>query len=653
VASILDPASLNLKVGFEIHQQLATNSKLFCNCSCEEAKEYDSSFVRKLRPTQSELGAYDPAAMFEFSKMHIVKYHAAVGSSCLVEADEEPPHDVSPEALETALIFSLALHSKVMDEIHVMRKIVIDGSNTTGFQRTMLVASGGYLDIAGKRVGVQSICLEEDAAKLMGDEKGVRKFGLDRLGVPLVEIALDPVTGKPSEIMQVALTLGRLLRASKRVARGLGSIRQDINISVENGAVVEVKGVQQLDQLVKVIEHEMQRQYGLMVIAQKLKEKNVDVKKVGDRIEDITDILGNKASSRIVKKILEGGGRIIAIKVPGFAGMIGFEPYKDIRLGRELGKLVKFYDIEGVFHSDELPNYGITEEEVAAVKQRLQMNDNDAFVILGGPNEKVKFASEAIILRLKAAVDGVPAETRAATPDGETVFLRPRPGVARMYPETDILPIAITDSMLEPLADKVPRQWDEIVNSLAKKYNLNMKLASQIFDSDYLKVFEEIASETKIKPTFIAVKLTEDLISLQRQGLDASVLTDDVIKDIFTRLDRGSITKESVVLIFERLMKNEPTTVKIVNEQINVKEDMETKIVNAAIETVGTSSISDEELSKGLDKIISNNMAIIKEKGANALSTLMGRAMAEYRGKANGQKVNAMLKDKMSKMVNK
>jgi glutamyl-tRNA(Gln) amidotransferase subunit E len=653
VASILDPASLNLKVGFEIHQQLATNSKLFCSCGCEEAKEYDSSFVRKLRPTQSELGAYDPAAMFEYSKMHIVKYQAALGSSCLVEADEEPPHDVSREALEIALIFSLALHSKVMNEIHVMRKIVIDGSNTTGFQRTMLVASGGYLDIAGKRVGVQSICLEEDAAKLIGDEKGVRKFGLDRLGVPLVEIALEPVTGKPSEIMQVALTLGRLLRASKRVARGLGSIRQDINISVQNGAVVEVKGVQQLDQLVKVIEYEMHRQYGLIVISQKLKEKNIDIKKVGDRIEDISDILGNKASSRIVKKILEGGGRIIAIKVPGFAGMIGFEPYKDIRLGRELGKLVKLYDIDGVFHSDELPNYGITEEEVAAVKQILQMNDYDAFVILGGPNDKVKFASDAIIRRLKAAVDGVPAETRAATPEGNTVFLRPRPGVARMYPETDMLPIAITDSMLVSLADKVPRQWDEIVNSLAKKYNLNMKLASQIFDSNYLNVFEEIASKTKVQPTFIASKLIEDLTSLQRQGLDASVLTDQVIKDIFTRLDRGSITKESIVLIFEKLMKNEPTITKTVNEQENVEEALEAKIVDAAIEAIGASSISDEELSKGLDKIISNNMAIIKEKGMIALSTLMGRSMAEFRGKANGQKVNAMLRDKISKMVNK
>ncbi|MFL6492917.1 MAG: Glu-tRNA(Gln) amidotransferase subunit GatE [Nitrososphaera sp.] len=677
MASPLDPVSLNLKVGFEIHQQLATRSKLFCNCSCEDAKNYDSSFVRKLRPTQSELGAYDPAAMFEFSKMHTVEYHGALGSCCLVEADEEPPHDVNIEALETALIFSLALHSKIMDEIHVMRKIVIDGSNTTGFQRTMLIASGGYLDIAGKQVGVQSICLEEDAAKLIGDEKGVRKFGLDRLGVPLVEIALEPVMGRPSEIMQVALTLGRLLRASKRVARGLGSIRQDINISVQDGAVIEVKGVQQLDQLVKVIEYEMQRQYGLILIAQKLKEENVDIKKVGDRIEDVSDILGNKASSRIVKKILEGEGQIIAIKVPGFAGIIGFEPYTDIRLGRELGKLVKFYDIDGVFHSDELPNYGITEEEVAAVKQRLQMNDNDAFVILGGPNDKIKFASEAIILRLKAAINGVPAETRAASPDGKTVFLRPRPGIARMYPETDILPIAITKPMLEPLADKVPAHWDEIVDSLAKKYSLNKELASQIFDSDYFSVFEEIASETKIEPTFIASKLTEGLTSLERQGLDVSVLTSKDIKDVFKELDKGSTQKEAVVFLFEVLIKansrpncdnckigkmrpelarvtdqsrvykcdncGKRDIVAVVNEQVNISK---------VIQAVGLSSISDEELSKGLDRIISNNMSIINEKGTNALSTLMGRAMAEYRGKANGQKVNAMLREKMSKMVN-
>lgn len=628
----IDPASIDLKVGFEIHQQLGTKSKLFCNCSCEEAEKYDRSFMRKLRPTQSELGAYDPAAMFEFSKMRTVEYNTAFGSSCLVEADEEPPHDVSKEALETALIFSLALHSKVMDEIHVMRKLVIDGSNTTGFQRTMLVASGGYLEVAGKKVGVQSICLEEDAAKLLGDEKGVRKFGLDRLGVPLVEIALEPVTGKSEDIMQVALTLGRLLRASKRVARGLGSIRQDVNVSVQNGAVVEVKGVQQLDQLVKVIEHEMQRQHGLILIADRLKERKVDVSKVGDRIEDVTDILSN-AQSKIVKKILDGGGLFKAIRVPGFAGMIGYEPYPDIRIGKELGKLVRFYDLDGVFHSDELPNYGITEQEVAAVRTRLQAGDSDAFVIVGGPKEKVGFASDAIIRRLQAAVNGVPAETRAATPDGKTVFLRPRPGAARMYPETDIPTIPVTDAMLNALEAKVPRSWDEIVDSIAKKHNLNKKLASQIFDSDYLAVFEEIAGATKVQPTFVASKLTEDLTSLQRQGLDPSILTDEIIKDVFSRLDSGSIAKESVIVIFEKMMKKEAKT------------------VDEAIKSAGVSSISDDELGTGLDKIINTNMEIIKEKGIGALSTLMGRAMAEYRGKADGSKINAMLKDKLQKLV--
>jgi glutamyl-tRNA(Gln) amidotransferase subunit E len=186
------------------------------------------------------------------------------------------------------------------------------------------------------------------------------------------------------------------------------------------------------------------------------------------------------------------------------------------------------------------------------------------------------------------------------------------------------------------------------VNSLVKKYDLNKKLANQIFDSDYLNLFEEIASETKIEPTFIASKLTEDLTSLQRQGLDVSLLTSKDIKDVFKELDKGSTQKEAVVLLFEELIKanSQPNRkiVTTVNERISISE---------VIQTTGVSSVSDEELSKGLDRIINNNITIIKEKGMNALSTLMGRAMAEYRGKANGQKINSMLKDKMSKMVNK
>lgn len=646
-----DPASIDMKVGFEIHQQLATKSKLFCNCSCREAEVYGRTFVRRLRPTQSELGAYDPAAMFEFSKMRLAEYHASPGTSCLVEADEEPPHKVNQEALETALVFALALHSRVMDEVHVMRKIVIDGSNTSGFQRTMLVASGGYIDVAGKRVGVQSICLEEDASKALGDggsgnnnnnnnnNKQIRRYGLDRLGVPLVEIALEPVAGKPDEIMQVALTLGRLLRASKRVARGLGSIRQDVNVSVLGGAVVEVKGVQQLDQLIKVIEHEATRQHGLVLIAKKLaQESRVSKDGIGDRIEDVTDLL-QKSQSKVVKKVFEGGAKpaFRAVRVMGFAGMIGYEPYPGIRLGKELGELVRFYDLGGVFHSDELPNYGITKEEVDAVRSRLELGSSDAFVIVGGPEEKVAFASDALVRRLKAALDGVPAETRAATLDGRTVFSRPRPGAARMYPETDIPTIPITDKELGALQDKVPRPWDEVVDAIAKKYNLNRKLASQIFDSDYLAVFEQIivvaATGAKVQPTFVASKLTEDITSLQRQGLDPAALTDPAIVQVFEKLAAGTIAKESVILIFEKLMKKEAVT------------------VDDAVKALGVSSIGDDELAAVLDKVLSDNMAQVKEKGMGALSMLMGRSMAVLRGKADGQKINAMLKEKLEKIA--
>ncbi len=261
-----NPLDISLKVGLEIHQQLATGTKLFCQCESNEDEEYTLDFSRSLRPAQSELGIIDPAALFEFKKIQSFKYCAANRTSCLVEC-------VNREALESTLIFSLALNSHIVDEIHVMRKIVIDGSNTSGFQRTMLISMGGFVEINGKRTGVQSICLEEDAAKLISDNNSKREFGLDRLGIPLVEIALEPISGTPYEVMQLALGLGRILRASKRVARGIGSIRQDVNISVENGRVVEIKGVQKLDQLVKVIEYEVNRQHGLIIIADKLKNE--------------------------------------------------------------------------------------------------------------------------------------------------------------------------------------------------------------------------------------------------------------------------------------------------------------------------------------------------------------------------------------------
>jgi glutamyl-tRNA(Gln) amidotransferase subunit E len=569
--------------------------------------------------------------------MRTIKYHVASESSCLVEADEEPPQQMSWEALESALIFSLALHSKVVDEIHTMRKIVIDGSNTTGFQRTTLVANGGYLNVGGRKVDVQSICLEEDAAKLISDSDAVREYGLDRLGVPLVEIALVPVSGKPQEIMRIALTLGRLLRASKRVARGLGSIRQDVNISINNGNVVEVKGVQRLDQLIKVIEYEMIRQHGLTLIAQRLRNNNTSTEvETGQRIEDITDILKNSSSDVVKKSLADDKNKVAfkAIRLKGFAGMIGFEPYPGIRIGKQLRELVRFYGLGGIFHSDELPDYGITIEEVNAVNRRLELVDGqDAFVIIGGPIPSIDFAIDAIIQRLKMVPYGVPAETRAATVDGKTVFSRPRAGAARMYPETDIEPIPISKHTLDMLKNKIPKSWEEIVTTLSNRYHINRKLAEQIYDSQYLEVFEEIANSTKILPTLIASKLTEDIVSLQRQHLDTKILSKDIILDIFKRLDTGLIAKESITLIFEKLLKKE------------------CKTVNEAIEELGIKPMKEQELQMIVDKILQENTSIINSKGMASAGLLMGRCMSILRGRADGRTVNLLLNQKLEQLL--
>jgi glutamyl-tRNA(Gln) amidotransferase subunit E len=626
-----------LKVGFEIHQQLSTQNKLFCNCKCLEVENYDSIFLRKLRPAHSELGSYDRASIFEFTKMRTIKYHSSYIASCLVEADEEPPHEINRDAMDTALIVSLALNSNIIDEINVMRKIVIDGSNTSGFQRTMLISYGGHLQVDGKKIGVQTICLEEDSGKLLSDDGKFREYGLDRLGIPLIEIALEPVTGTPTEIVKIALTLGRLLRTTKRVARGLGSIRQDVNISVNNGkGIVEIKGVQRLDQLIKVIEYETTRQHGLILIAEKMnRERKPNDIIIGDKIMDITNIFID-SSSKIIQKVISNKGNIfMAVRVKGFKGLFGFEPYPDIRIGKELGELVRFYGFGGLFHSDELPNYGITDIEVKKVNETLHIDiSKDGFIILGGPREKMSIAISAICDRLNNVSSGVPSETRAARIDGKTIYSRPKPGSARMYPETDISPFKITDDLLVPLKEKVPKSWNETILYLAKKYQLNENLAEKIFDSNYFEIFEVLCDLTKISPSFIASKLTEDILNLERQGYDSSILNNDILLDIFKRLDSGLIAKESINLIMEKLMNKT------------------TKSVDESIRVLGIKSISDEELEKIINKIIEDNMLIIQEKGMKAMSALMGKCMTVLRGKVNGKKINEVINNKLNIILN-
>ena len=623
---------VGLKVGLEIHQQLATNKKLFCNCPPIESDEYTDKFQRNLRAVKSELGEYDPAALFEKSKSKTIIYYANPQSSCLVEKDEEPPHNLDRDAKEIALIISSSLKSNIFSEIYPMRKTVIDGSNTTGFQRTMLISQGGFIEVDGEKIGVQSICLEEDAAKLLGDKGSIREYSLDRLGVPLVEIALDPVEGKPLKIKKIALSLGKLLRSTKKVTRGIGSIRQDVNVSVKNGgAVVEVKGVQQLDQLEKIVEFEAKRQYGLVKIAEKLQNSNFDGVSKNDIFEITTD--WKDCQSKIIQKALKDNYVIKVIKIQNFAGMFGFSPYEGIRLGKEIGQIVKFYGIGGVFHSDELPNYGIEEKDIVIVKNLLKISETDAFLIIAAPSSKINFAMDSIINRINQAAKGVPAETRLATPNGETIFLRPRPGASRMYPETDIPPIIVTKSELEIAENNIPKLWDESIAEIQKKYNLNQQLAEQIFDSQYIDLFEKIVKKISINPTFIASILCSSITKLERSGLNSKLLKNEEITKSFEFLESGKITKESIDIIFEDIMKGESRTI-------------EEAIKNTSIETV-----DEAKLEKIIEKIINENEEIILNQRERAISPLMGIAMKELRGNAPGEMVNNLLLKSIKKIL--
>jgi len=252
------------RCGIEIHQQLETH-KLFCSCpSIVHDKSPDIRFQRMLRAVAGETGMVDAAAMYEKKKGMSFIYEACSTSSCLVEMDEEPPHEMNREALGIALQTARLLNARVVDEIQVMRKTVVDGSNVSGFQRTALIAMDGFIETSKGKVSIPLICLEEEAAKKVKADDTTVTYRLDRLGVPLLEVSTDASIKDPEHAKECAQKIGMILRSTGKVKRGIGTIRQDVNISIKGGARTEIKGFQDLKSIPEVIEKEIQRQEKLI-----------------------------------------------------------------------------------------------------------------------------------------------------------------------------------------------------------------------------------------------------------------------------------------------------------------------------------------------------------------------------------------------------
>ena len=620
-----DWKDLGLKMGLEIHQQLNTKSKLFCSCPTELVDDdVDLTIRRNLRPTQSELGQMDRAALQESMRNLNFNYESFNKHTCLVECDDEPPHALNQEALELAITISTLLNMHIVDEFHTMRKQVIDGSNTSGFQRTGLLATDGYLDTPYGRVKIETIGLEEDAARRVDTNSEFTEFRLDRLGIPLVEITTDPSMHHPKQVEEVAYMIGQVLR-STNVKRGLGTIRQDLNVSIAKGARVEIKGVQNLELMPLIVEREVERQLKLIEIKEELEKRHAEV---DETIYDLDEVFKDTES-----KILKSAKSIKGIILKGFDGLIGVEVQEGRRFGTELSSYAKKRGVSGLFHTDELPAYGITQEEVDKLREFLDAKPEDAIIIVAHNPDIAESALEEVIRRAKLAFEGVVEETRKSLDDGNTEYMRPLATANRMYLETDIPLFKITDDIIEPIRNNLPELPDVKKERIIKEYNLSEDLASQIVRRTLGDEFENILKEVEVDPTVVASTLSYDLRDIRREGTDVVSITEDKLIEVFKLLEANKISKDAIKKLIESMCKNPNKSAEVVAEENNL------------------SLLSLDDVKAIIEEIADKNDSMIKERQMGAMGPLMGMSMKQLKGKADGSTVNKIVKEEIQKRL--
>ncbi len=603
--------------GLEVHQQLDTG-KLFCRCPTHLDEQTTVEITRRLRPTQSELGEVDRAALAEARKGRSFHYEASPETSCLVEADEEPPHPLNEDALDVALTLALMTDAAPADEVHTMRKIVIDGSNTTGFQRTALVATGGSIDTSDGEVDLESMALEEDAARIM--ERGQReaRYRLDRLGIPLIEIATAPQLHTPEQVREAALEIGTMIRATGQAKRGLGTIRQDVNISVPGGARVEIKGVQELDLLPEYVRIEKARQEFLLELSSRL-DKGADPGALPEEPVRVTSVFEG-TDANVVRSALEDGGEVLALALPGFHGHLGTGE-DEHRLGRELAGYARSQGAKGLFHTDELPAYGIMGDEVEAVHEKLGTSaGEDAFCLIAAGEGLAQRSLAAALGRAHAAFEGVPEETRQALEDGTTRFLRPLSGSARMYPETDVPPARVPASRLKRLGENLPEMPEERADRYQSELGLNKEVAIPLAKSQHAGLFEGLVDEGA-DASVAASAILQIRPQVEEEGQS---VPDELLEEAVVALEEDAFTKDAL-------------------EEVLSTAAREGTSVGEAVDELGLGGVSREEAREVVEGIVEDNAAIVEERGMGAMGALMGQAMQQLRGKVEGEVVNELV----------
>lgn len=627
-----DYAKIGFMSGLEVHQQLYTEKKLFCRCPAGLfTNEYHAEILRHMRPTLSELGEYDGTALMEFKTKKDIVYRINRATVCTYEMDDTPPFLINDNALDIAIEIGMLMDCNIVDELHIARKQYLDGSIPTGFQRTAIVCTNGKIPYKDREINIIQMSIEEDSCREVSDYGHKRIYLADRLGMPLIETVTAPDMKTPQEVADVNQLIRKICRSTRHVRQGVGAAREDVNVSVRGGTRIEIKGVPSIKAIPLLTYNEAMRQWNLLRLKDELHRRNITQDTFKAKVHDITKLL-KKTYFEPIKNAIAQGMVVKCITLEGFKGLLSWKTQTDTFFAKEISDRIRVIaclsQVPNLIHSDSAENT-ISSSDGQKIRKFVGANDEkDTLVLVWGDEQDAETAANEVIIRAKEATIGIPSETRQALKDGTNGFERILPGPDRMYPDTDLPPIKITEERQQRLRQALPEKiW--LREQRYRNLGLEDRTAELIAMSNLAEAFDFAIEQLKLPINFSATAITQFVKRLKKAGADISRLNNDNMKNLFLAIAENRLVKDGLYYAMRKTIENGNT------------------LDPDKIPTPATNEELITSFNKNMDKLKTLKLYNPEKKK----ELLIGLIMDDLRARCNGSDVIQFVNEKYSEAI--
>jgi glutamyl-tRNA(Gln) amidotransferase subunit E len=649
--SAADYQVLGFMSGLEVHQQLITRTKLFCRCPAGRyVNSYDAEVLRHMRPTLSEMGEYDGTALMEFKTNKEIIYQLERGSVCTYEMDDTPPFVIDPEAVQVAIEIAQLLNLNLVSELHVMRKQYLDGSIPTGFQRTAMVGLTGSIPFrepdlgVNRELSIRQLSLEEDSCREISDIGHSITFRTDRLGMPLTEAVTEPELLTPLEVQAAGRLLARVAHVTGKVRRGPGAARQDVNVSVAGGRRVELKGVDNHRRLPRLVHIEAYRQLNLLRVRAELQRRGVtqemlscpDAELPWEASPHVVDAGAKLGPSDYapIHDALDRGDKVIAVRLPGFAGLLAHRTQPGVTMAREFADRVRVIACPVhrpfMIHSD-LEDYGLNQRQWRALQKQLGADSGDALVVVWMPERDAATAVRELFIRAADALIGVPSETRQAFADGTNGFERILPGPDRMYPDTDTPPLPISDELIIATGNELPDSpWAREARYM--EMGLTEAAARRLASAPWAELFDDLRPARGATARRVAAAFEKRIPYHLRKNTVDSLPDTERISMLVRRVEDGAIRLEAMERALDDIIEEDGTPVaKLLARYERQNDDA-------------------QQLDRALDEVSANAAQLAGKPAESVLRWGMGEIMRRFVGRVDPALARERLKELLQRV---